>query len=104
MVVREIGGRSRRSSAVAPTRILSLEGMAGLVRASTGWETSSYELMRAGERRLHLMRWHNLREGLTAAEDRLPDRFHEEPIAAGPRKGTCWTARRSRRRSAPSTP
>ncbi len=33
------------------------------------------------------MRWYNLREGLTAADDRLPDRFFEEPIASGPRRG-----------------
>jgi aldehyde:ferredoxin oxidoreductase len=73
--------------AVAPTRNLSLEDMAGLLRASTGWETSSYELMRIGERRLHLMRAYNLREGLGAADDRLPDRFHEERISSGPRQG-----------------
>jgi aldehyde:ferredoxin oxidoreductase len=73
--------------AVAPTRILSLEEMSGLLAASTGWEASSHEVMRAGERRLHLMRWYNLREGLTAADDRLPDRFFEEPIASGPREG-----------------
>ena len=73
--------------AVAPTRLLSLSRMAELLRAVTGWETSSYELMRFGERRLHLMRCYNLREGLTAADDRLPDRFYEEPIASGPRRG-----------------
>lgn len=73
--------------AIAPTRLLSLVQMTEMVRAATGWETSSYELMRIGERRLHLMRWYNLREGLTADDDRLPDRFYEEPIASGPREG-----------------
>jgi len=73
--------------AIAPTRPLSMRQMADMLGAVTGWETSSHEIMRAGERRLHLMRWYNLREGLTAADDRLPDRFHEEPIAEGPRKG-----------------
>jgi aldehyde:ferredoxin oxidoreductase len=43
--------------------------------------------MRIGERRLHLMRWYNLREGLSADDDRLPDRFHDEAIASGPREG-----------------
>jgi aldehyde:ferredoxin oxidoreductase len=43
--------------------------------------------MRLGERRIHLMRWYNLREGLTAADDRLPDRFYTEPVASGPRQG-----------------
>ncbi len=66
--------------AIAPTRVLSLENMAELLHAITGWETSSYEIMRYGERRLHLMRVYNLREGLTADDDTLPDRFFEEPL------------------------
>jgi aldehyde:ferredoxin oxidoreductase len=73
--------------AIAPTRLLSLPQMSEMLRAATGWETSDYEIMRIGERRNHLMRWYNLREGLTTDDDRLPDRFHEEPIAAGPRQG-----------------
>ncbi|MBM4034175.1 MAG: hypothetical protein FJ291_20685 [Planctomycetes bacterium] len=73
--------------AIAPTRLLSLAQMTEMLAAVTGWETSAYEIMRLGERRIHLMRWYNLREGLTAADDRLPDRFHQERIAAGPRKG-----------------
>ncbi len=73
--------------ASAPTRVLSLPEMAALLAAVTGWETSDYELMRIGERRLHLMRCYNLREGLTAADDTLPDRFLAEPIATGPRQG-----------------
>lgn len=66
--------------AIAPTRVLSLSEMAELVAAVTGWSTSGYEIMRFGERRLHLMRAYNLREGLTAADDTLPDRFFEEPL------------------------
>ncbi len=66
--------------AVAPTRVLSLDDMADLVGAVTGWIPSGYELMRFGERRLHLMRVYNLREGLSAAQDTLPDRFFDEPI------------------------
>lgn len=66
--------------AIAPTRVLSLQDMAELLGAVTGWNTSAYELMRFGERRLHLMRVYNLREGLAAADDMLPDRFFDEPI------------------------
>ena len=43
--------------------------------------------MRFGERRLHLMRCYNLREGLTRADDVLPGRFHEQAIAGGPQSG-----------------
>jgi aldehyde:ferredoxin oxidoreductase len=73
--------------AVAPTRLLSLPQMAEMLRSVTGWETSDYEILRIGERRNHLMRWYNCREGLTAADDGLPDRFYEQPIQSGPRKG-----------------
>lgn len=73
--------------AVAPTRILSLVKMAEMLYASTGWETSSHEVMRYGERRLHLMQWYNRREGLTDEHDRLPERFYTEKLPTGPRKG-----------------
>jgi aldehyde:ferredoxin oxidoreductase len=69
--------------ASAPTRLLSLEKMTRLIAAVTGWETSSYEFMRWGERRNHLLRIYNHREGMTAEDDRLPDRFFEEPIDSG---------------------
>jgi len=74
--------------ASAPTRLLSVRSMGDLLAAITGWDTSSAEIMRIGERRMHLMRMYNLREGLTAADDRLPDRFFEEPIESGPKAGT----------------
>ena len=73
--------------AIAPTRILSMPRMAALLQAVTGWETSSYEIMRYGERRMHLMRCYNLREGLSRADDVLPDRFYDQAIAGGPQSG-----------------
>ena len=73
--------------AVAPTRILSMEAMTRLAAAITGWNTSSYELMRIGERRNHLYRIYNNREGLGPADDTLPDRFFDEPISDGPKRG-----------------
>ena len=33
------------------------------------------------------MRWYNMREGLTSADDRLPSRFYRDPVATGPRSG-----------------
>jgi aldehyde:ferredoxin oxidoreductase len=73
--------------ATAPTRVLSLPEMTRILSAVTGWDTSDYEIMRFGEKRLHLMRWYNLREGLTETDDVLPARFYEEQIESGPRKG-----------------
>ena len=74
--------------AIAPTRALTLHDMADLLGAVTGWNTSSHEIMRYGERRLHLMRVYNLREGLTAADDTLPDRFFDEAVPQGRWAGT----------------
>jgi aldehyde:ferredoxin oxidoreductase len=43
--------------------------------AITGWKTSFWELMKAAERGMALMRIFNLREGFTSADDQLPKRF-----------------------------
>jgi aldehyde:ferredoxin oxidoreductase len=69
--------------ASAPTRLLSLDDVARIVEAITGWQTTADEVMAWGARRMHLLRIYNLREGLTAADDDLPDRFFEDPIDVG---------------------
>ncbi|MGD9145325.1 MAG: aldehyde ferredoxin oxidoreductase family protein [Anaerolineae bacterium] len=56
------------------------------VRAVTGWRTNLWELMLIGERRINLMRAFNAREGLAAADDRLPPRM-VEPLEGGPTDG-----------------
>jgi len=66
--------------ASAPTRALTLNEMTEIVATVTGWETSAYEFLRWGERRNHLMRIYNLREGFSAADDTLPDRFFSESV------------------------
>ena len=76
--------------ASAPTRVLSMELLTRLISSITGWKTSDYELMRWGERRNHLMRVYNLREGLTHRDDILPDRFYEKPIDFGRLKGSVF--------------
>ena len=57
-----------------------------LCRFGLGWETSIFELMRAGERRINMMRFFNAREGFTKKEDILPDRLFK-PFVDGPSKG-----------------
>jgi len=52
-----------------------LDKLVALVRAATGWNVTSFELIKMGERAINLTRVFNLREGLTAADDRLPERF-----------------------------
>lgn len=55
-------------------------------RYGIGWDTSLYELMLAGERRLNMMRFFNAREGFTRKEDTLPERLFE-PLPDGPSEG-----------------
>ncbi|MBN2500693.1 MAG: hypothetical protein JXB38_07955, partial [Anaerolineales bacterium] len=48
-----------------------------MVRSITGWDTNLYELLRAGERGYIMARAFNAREGFTAADDKLPERFFQ---------------------------
>lgn len=73
--------------ASVPTRVYSLQDLAKLFYQVTGFETSSYEIMRLGELKNHLFRLYNYREGMTKEDDILPDRFFENEIDAGTLKG-----------------
>ena len=48
-----------------------------IVRAVTGWYTSTWELMKVGERITTMARVFNIREGLTKKDDWLPERFFQ---------------------------
>jgi aldehyde:ferredoxin oxidoreductase len=50
---------------------------AEILSAVTGWKTSIVELMRVSERILTMARLFNTREGLSAADDKLPNRFFQ---------------------------
>ena len=51
--------------------------VANILTAVTGWDTSPVEMLRAAERTMTMARLFNLREGLSAADDKLPDRFFQ---------------------------
>jgi aldehyde:ferredoxin oxidoreductase len=70
-----------------PVRELDLPDLARLIHLVTGWRTSDRELFVWGRRRWHLMRLFNLREGITAEQDTLPDRFFTDPIDDGRHRG-----------------
>lgn len=48
--------------------------------SALGWKITADELLRIGERIVNLERMYNVRLGLSAADDRLPRRFTEEPL------------------------
>lgn len=60
--------------------------LAEAVSGATGHEYGPPDILRVGERAQHLCRLFNLREGLTAADDRLPKRIMR-PFAEGPAAG-----------------
>jgi aldehyde:ferredoxin oxidoreductase len=60
------------------------------VRAITGWDASLWELMKAGERRLNLLRAFNAREGTGSEADTAPPKLFQ-PLLGGPTDGVAVT-------------
>jgi len=60
--------------------------MTEIIEAVTGWNTSVWECMKVGERSITMARAFNMIHGLSAEDDRLPDRIHE-PFSGGPLEG-----------------
>ena len=71
----------------APRSFIQADDVVAAVRAATGWDVTVDELLEAGERAVNLARVFNVREGLSRADDRLPDRLHA-PLEGGPLTGT----------------
>jgi aldehyde:ferredoxin oxidoreductase len=55
----------------------SLDRQAELIKAVTGWETGAIELLGVAERVMTIARLFNIKEGLSAADDVLPERFFQ---------------------------
>ncbi len=56
--------------------------LANITAAVTGWDTSPVEQLRVAERTLTMFRLINIREGLTAEDDKLPERFFQPKSGA----------------------
>jgi aldehyde:ferredoxin oxidoreductase len=65
--------------------------LAQALSGASGWEIDAREIIRIGKRANTLSRLFNLREGLTAKDDRLPKRFMI-PYEEGPLKGVAPTS------------
>lgn len=61
------------------------------VRYATGWDATLDELMAAGERRLHLLRAFNAREGIGRDADVLPKKLFRPLGGKGPTAGVALT-------------
>ena len=52
-----------------------MEELLEIIRATTGWRTTWFELMKLGERSINMARIFNYREGFTFQNDTLPEVF-----------------------------
>ncbi len=68
--------------AAVPYSAYDFSMITALVEAVTGWHTSLFELLEVGERAVTMARMFNVREGVSATEDGLPDRFFD-PLREG---------------------
>ncbi|MDN5324095.1 MAG: aldehyde:ferredoxin oxidoreductase [Clostridia bacterium] len=75
---------------IAPRGLLPLNKFVELVEAISGWETSLWELLKAGERTINMARVFNAREGFTRKDDTLPSRLFKS-LQSGNLKGTCYS-------------
>ena len=58
---------------------ITLEHLADLYSAATGWEVEAQDLILVGERVLNLQRMFNMREGLSRDDDQLHQRARQQP-------------------------
>ncbi len=67
--------------------MFDLNKLVGFINAATGWNTSLYELMLIGQRRIQLFRAFNQREGFNASDDVLPEKLYKPLDNVGPSAG-----------------
>lgn len=70
----------------APRGIGTLDQLVDLVRDVTGWDFSLWELQKAGERLVNMIRAYNCLLGRTTADDVLPERIYQ-PLENGALQG-----------------
>lgn len=71
-----------------PGNLYNYRDLEDLLRYTTGWDCSLWELMKVGQRRLNMMRQLNAKRGFTREHDQLPARLFQ-PLPQGPAQGRC---------------
>ncbi len=69
-----------------PGSLYRYDELSDLVSVATGWQVTFWELMKAGERRINMLRHVNAKRGHRKDDDRLPERLFD-PLPDGPSKG-----------------
>jgi len=70
-----------------PRSLGTMDELLAIIRATTGWNTTWYELMKLGERTINMARIFNIREGFTRDDDTVPEIFFTD-FKEGPLKGS----------------
>jgi len=60
-----------------PGSVGTLDELLEIIRAATGWKTTWFELMQAGERSINMARIFNIREGFSSKDDTSPEVFYQ---------------------------
>jgi len=63
-----------------------MEELLEIIKSTTGWKTTWFELMKLGERSINMARIFNYREGFTSKDDILPEVFYHN-FKGGPLDG-----------------
>lgn len=63
-----------------PRSVGTMEELLEIIRSTTGWRTTWFELMNLGERSINMARIFNHREGFTSQDDTLPEVFYHNFI------------------------
>jgi len=69
-----------------PGNLYNYRDLEDLLRYTTGWDCSLWELVKVGQRRINMMRQLNAKRGFTRDDDRLPQRL-TQPLPDGPAQG-----------------
>ena len=69
-----------------PRSVGTMEELLEIIRSTTGWRTTWFELMKLGERSINMARIFNHREGFTSKDDTLPEVFYQN-FKGGPLDG-----------------
>lgn len=72
------------------TFALGADDFAAMLSAATGFDYTTEELMKAGERIWNLERLYNIKAGFTRDDDTLPERLLKEKMPEGAAKGHVW--------------
>ncbi len=72
------------------TFALGADDLAALLSAATGFDYTTEEVMKAGERIWNMERLYNIRAGFGRNDDTLPERLLKEKMPEGAAKGHVW--------------